>query len=187
MQRVQWMDPNWETSRGLGFGVYQYDGQTMVGHGGSCPGYRSTLSINPKEKRAAIVMINASGTNPGKYATALHKIWAKGEPKKDSLDLGDYEGLYSSQPWWSESYVQEWGDQLIEISLPSNDPSRWTKLKYIEGDTFRRIRDDETLGKLIYSDAMLPAKSLSIHLIIIIRIESSKPYFPLNTNLNNPA
>lgn len=147
MQRVHWLDPDWDTSWGLGFSVYQIGNETFVGHGGSCPGYRSTISMNPQKQKAAIAMINASGTNPARYASALHKIWAKSDAKPDSLDLSQYEGLYSVQPWWSESYILQWGDDLIEVSLPSNDPTQWTTLRHIEVDIFRRVREDDALGE----------------------------------------
>ena len=147
MQRVHWMDPDWDTSWGLGYSVYQSNGRTMVGHGGSCPGYRSTLSIDTKARRAVVVMINASGTNPGKYARALHNIWEQDHPKDSLPDFSDYEGLYSAQPWSSEGYVMQWGKDLISLSLPVDNPTNWTKLKYMEKDAFRRVRDNDELGE----------------------------------------
>ena len=35
-------------TRGLGFGVYDINGEKWVGHGGSCPGYRSQLYLSWK-------------------------------------------------------------------------------------------------------------------------------------------
>ena len=64
MQRVHWMDPDWTTSWGLGFSVSKQGTNTLVGHGGSCPGYRTTLQLDPKEKMAYSVMINAGGESP---------------------------------------------------------------------------------------------------------------------------
>ncbi|HEY7819591.1 MAG TPA: serine hydrolase domain-containing protein, partial [Vicinamibacteria bacterium] len=60
MQRVQWMDPDWKTSWGLGFSVSRRDDKTFVGHGGSCPGFRSDLLLQTNEKFAAVSMANAS-------------------------------------------------------------------------------------------------------------------------------
>ena len=68
MQRVQWMDPDGKLTWGLGFAVFQQNGTTYVGHGGSCPGYRTSLTLSPKSKIAVSCMINAQGTNPDKYA-----------------------------------------------------------------------------------------------------------------------
>jgi CubicO group peptidase (beta-lactamase class C family) len=45
MQRVQWLEPDWELARGLGFGVYKRGDHLYVGHSGSCPGYRSTVLV----------------------------------------------------------------------------------------------------------------------------------------------
>ena len=65
MHRVHWVDPDFETMWGLGFAVSRRDGGRSVGHGGSCPGFRSTLQLVPAKKMAGVVMINAQGTSPG--------------------------------------------------------------------------------------------------------------------------
>ena len=154
MHRVQWMDPDWERSWGLGFSVYQSDGVTLVGHGGSCPGYRSSLSLDPENKMAYTVMINASGTNPGKYANGIRKIMNKVKVKSDEkstteVKLSDYDGYYSSQPWGGERYITSWQGNLAILRLPTDNPQNFTVIKHIDGDTFRRVRDDDTLGEEI--------------------------------------
>ncbi|MBT29590.1 MAG: hypothetical protein CMO01_07995 [Thalassobius sp.] len=153
MQNVHWTDPNWETTWGLGFVVYKgANGNTWVGHGGSCPGYQTTLQIDLKNKRAFSVMINASGTSPTKYVRGINGIMSKTEsPKKESTkDLQEYVGYYSPQPWWSETYISTWNGKLVELDLPSDNPAEsMTFYKHIEGDTFRRIRDDNELGEAL--------------------------------------
>lgn len=160
MQNVHWTDPDWETTWGLGFVVYKGpDGNTWVGHGGSCPGYETTLRIDLKNKRAFSVMINANGTNPVKYVNAINailnkvKIPKKETPTDDKMEkknLQEYVGHYSPMPWWSEVFVSTWGDKLVRLGLPSNNPGEsMTFYKHIEGDTFRRIRDDEELGETL--------------------------------------
>lgn len=158
MQQVHWTNPDWKTTWGLGFVVFKgSNGNTWVGHGGSCPGYRSILQLDLKSKMAYAVMINAGGTNPGSYARGLQAILAKvkAAPKKadDATDnkkvnLSDYTGYYSNQPWWSEEYIGVWGDKLVTLNLPSRSPGEaMTMYKHIEGDTFRRIRDNKELGE----------------------------------------
>jgi CubicO group peptidase (beta-lactamase class C family) len=158
MQNVHWTNPDWKTTWGLGFVVYKgSDGNTWVGHGGSCPGYRSTLQIDLKNKRAYSVMINANGTNPAKYANGINAIIKKVKiPKKEETtyekienkNLQEYVGYYSPMPWWSEEYISTWGGKLVSLGLPSEKPGEsMTFYKHIEGDTFRRIRDDEELGE----------------------------------------
>jgi len=152
MHRVHWVNPDWKTTWGLGFSVREVDGRTMVGHGGSCPGYRSTLNIDPHKKQAFIVMINAQGVSPNKYASGIRDILKKATDKakeeKAAVDLEAYSGHYNAQPWWGETAVLPWQGKLAVFGLPSGNPAKsLTLLKHIEGDTFRRLRKDETLGE----------------------------------------
>ena len=156
MHRVHFTDPDWNTTWGLGFAIFKgSDGSTWVSHGGSCPGYRSAFLLNPKSKRAYVVMINANGTNPSKYARGMHDILKKAESDHNSKEenkrsLQDYVGYYSQQPWWSEVYVGSWNDKLVILDLPTDNPAdSMTFFNYIEGDTFRRIRDDDELGETV--------------------------------------
>lgn len=40
---------------------WRSDEKTFVGHGGSCPGFRSQLLLKPDEKIATVFMANAQG------------------------------------------------------------------------------------------------------------------------------
>lgn len=152
MQRVHWVNPDWKTTWGLGFSVREVDGRTMVGHSGGCPGYRSVLNIDTHKKQAFIVMINACGASPSKYATGMRDILKKAKDntkeEKAAVDLEAYAGHYDAQPWWGENAVLPWQGKLAIFGLPSENPAKsLTLLKHIEGDTFRRVRKDETLGE----------------------------------------
>ncbi len=154
MQQVHWTNPDWNTTWGLGFVVYKgSDNTKWVSHGGSCPGYRSVLMLNPKKELAYAVIINASGTNPGKYARGIHTILNKVksvEPDSSAkhLNLDQYVGHYDPTPWWSEEYVGILNGQLVVLSLPAEEP-QLTFLKHIEGDTFKRVRRDDELGETV--------------------------------------
>jgi len=182
MHRVQWMDPDWKTSWGLGFEVYQMDGKTVVGHGGSCPGYRSTLMMDPGKKQAFMVMINASGTEPGKYARGMREILKKAAAKKEgpttaSVNFEDYAGHYDRQPWWGETVILPWQGNLAMVSLPADNPVQgFTLLKHMGGDTFRRIRDDETLGEEVIFERDKAGK--------VIRFVQHSNYYPRIKDLN---
>ena len=156
MQNVHWTNPDWKTTWGLGFAVYKgSNGNTWVGHGGSCPGYRSTLQIDLKRKRVFSVMINASGTDPAKYVKGIDAIMEKVDSKKEdtSMDKGDlqqYVGFYSPLPWWGEVYISTWNGKLVELPLPAENPAEsMTFYRHIEGDTFRRVREDDELGETL--------------------------------------
>lgn len=153
MQRVHWVDPDWKVHWGLGFVVYQQGGKTLVGHSGSCPGYRTTLLLDPEEKLAFIVMINAMD-NPWPYATQMRNMFLKGRKETKTqpqrIDLSAYTGLYNAQPWGSEKKVLSWYGNLAILDLPTASPLEdMTLLQHISGDVFRRIRRDDGLGETI--------------------------------------
>ncbi|MEX2231143.1 MAG: serine hydrolase domain-containing protein [Cyclobacteriaceae bacterium] len=151
MQRVHWVDPDWKMHWGLGFVVFQNNGKTLTGHWGTCPGYRSILLMDPKEKLAFIVLINTM-ENPWQYASQIRNILQKGEKEKKSggsdIDLEEYIGLYNAQPLGSEKKVLSWYGNLAVLELPSQNPLEdMTLLQHVGGDVFRRIRRDESLGE----------------------------------------
>ena len=148
MHEIHWDDELTSVTRGLGFGVYNFDGENWVGHGGSCPGYRSQLYINTNKELAYSVMINSSGTSPTKYIDGIHEILSNVTLKKgeEINRFEEFEGKYISQPWVSETYVQSWGDNLALVSLPSDDPYI-SLYKHIEGDIFKKILNNNELGQ----------------------------------------
>ena len=150
MHEVHWDDELTSVTRGLGFGVYNFDGENWVGHGGSCPGYRSQLYINPDKEIAYSVMINSSGTSPTKYIAGIHEILSNVKIKKgeEINRFKEFEGRYISQPWASETYVQSWGNNLALVSLPSDEPYI-SLYKHIAGDIFKKILNNDDLGQVL--------------------------------------
>ncbi|HYD81184.1 MAG TPA: serine hydrolase [Paucimonas sp.] len=148
MQRVQWIDPDGKTTWGLGFAVTRDGNKTYVGHGGSCPGYRTALTMMPADKLGVIFMSNAM-VETSAYVRPLRKLLDKGkklEPAK--IDLETYAGRYVAQPWNGETVIVPWGAHLAVLDLPNNDPAGdMTVLKHVGNDTFRRLRDDESLAE----------------------------------------
>ncbi len=158
MHRVHWLDPDWKTTWGLGFSVWRHDDKTFVGHGGSCPGYRTHLSLRPQEKFAAIFMTNAQGVSTRMYTEQAYDILAPviaevmaspEEVQKSDAKLLQYTGQYE-RPLGGETVVLIWKGELAMLSLPTQNPlDSLTKLKHVRDQIFRRIRDDEELGEEI--------------------------------------
>lgn len=157
MQRVHFLDQDWRTARGLGFQVSQRNGKIFVGHGGSCPGYKTDLSMSPKDKIAVIVMTNANEVNPGDFSQEIFDIVAPritkaletpGQGRKAEPALAKYLGRYD-RPLGGETHVLVLDGELVMMSLPTDNPQRLTKLKYVGKDTFQRVRDDGELGEKI--------------------------------------
>ena len=159
MQRVHWVDPDLETMWGLGFSVSKNDGKVFVGHGGSCPGFRTQLLLKPDEKLATIFLANAQGVNTGEFVQQMYNIVAPaikaaGKPATSEAvqpppNLSRYAGTYESG-FGGEIAIVEWEDGLATLSLPTMDPVRGlAKLKKVGEHTFRRIRKDEALGETL--------------------------------------
>ncbi|NOR14733.1 MAG: serine hydrolase, partial [Candidatus Aminicenantes bacterium] len=158
MHRVHWLDPNWRTARGLGFSVSHRDNKIQVGHGGSCPGYRTQLSLRPKDKIAVVVMVNAQGVSPSAFSQEIFDfvspaiLEASEKPgqaiKRDPI-LERFVGRYD-RPLGGETHVFIQEGQLVLMSLPSNNPSdSLAKLKHIKDNIFRRVREDKELAEAV--------------------------------------
>lgn len=177
MHRVHWVDPDFETTWGLGFAVIRNQNKTFVGHGGSCPGFRSQLLMKPDEQIATVFMANAQGVNTGQFAQRMYEIMAPAikaaAPQKDeSADAPDpdpeqrkkaaakaaeaskalerYTGTYESG-FAGEIAVVVWEDSLAAFGLPTMNPVEGLmKLRKAGEHRFRRVReDDKTLGEAI--------------------------------------
>jgi CubicO group peptidase (beta-lactamase class C family) len=157
MQRVQWMDPDWKTSWGLGFTVMRWENRTVVGHGGSCPGFRTELALLPDEKIAGIAMVNAMGVDPNDFVLQMIKILSPalqkikdspGQGKAADPTLQKFTGLYRSA--WGEVAVIVWDDGLAAVELPGGNPLEgMEKMKWVEGLRFQRIRSNGEPGEEI--------------------------------------
>ena len=149
MHRVQYITPDRQTSWGLGFVSFQSDGQNIVGHGGSCPGYRSSLMLDPKNEVAIAVAMNTM-ENPGGLARSLAGLMGKrmgakeyAAPEGETIDLSDYAGTYNAQPWGRDYVVLPWAGGLIAVT-PSEDDIAGeirTRAKPLGNDRFQIMTD----------------------------------------------
>jgi CubicO group peptidase (beta-lactamase class C family) len=148
MHRIQFVDPIGKPSWGLGFTVDRQGGRTYVGHGGSCPGYRSALRMR-LDDQTAVVVLNTGANEPGPLVRAVFAVldrrtgfdWKGAAPAP--VPLEDYAGRYSEQPWWPESVLLPWAGGLAYTGLPTDDPVGDTDFfKPIGPDLFRRVRED---------------------------------------------
>ena len=156
MHRIHWLDPDWSSPRGLGFSISRRNDRTYVGHGGNCPGYKSQLSLRLKDKIAVVVMSNAHDVSPSSYGYEIFDLVAPaildavknpGKAKKPDPDLEKYVGRYE-MPIGRESMVVIWEGELATMGIPTSNPSP-SKLRRVEGNIFRRVRDDGELGEKV--------------------------------------
>ena len=161
MQRVHWIDADFTNSYGLAFAVWRSGDKTFVGHGGSCPGFRSQLLIKPDELMATVFMANAQGVDARQYTQRLYDIVGPivASAGKDSVrlvpqaadrSLNAYLGTYASTFSNTETAVVHWEDGIAMLSLPTTDPmNALAKLRRAGEHTFRRVRKDGAPGEPI--------------------------------------
>lgn len=152
MYRPHWVDPDFSTYWGLGFTVQKSGDDVFVGHGGSCPGFRTDVRLKADDKVGVIALANASGVDADAYTMAIYKIIA---PAIDSqtapkTDLSAYTGSYDNFPWGGETIVVAWGDDLAMVAVPSMEPMKTLQRFRKTGENqFRRVRDDGALGETV--------------------------------------
>ena len=160
MYRIHWAEPDFDTLWGLGFEVWKDDDSKMfVGHGGSCPGYRSHLLLMPGERIATVIMVNSSGVRTERFAQRLYDIVAPavkeatkepGKGKASDASLRKYAGTYDVQPWDGEVAILPWDEGLAMVAFPTMDPVKdLDRFKKVGEHRFRRIRKDDSLGEEI--------------------------------------
>ncbi len=150
MHRVHWLDDENGRMRGLGFSIWRVGDITVVGHGGGCPGYITNFLMSAKDQVAIVALTNA-GDGPAQRLTqnmlkTINAALKKAKtPSEDTMpDFSMYEGNYQAPPWGGEMAIRQWDDQLVAISIPSDDLEKaMTKLEHDDGHTFVRLTDDD--------------------------------------------
>ena len=114
MQRIHWLEPNWEAGWGLGFRIQRLKGKTYIGHGGAVLGYRTQLRICPKDKTAVIVFTNSDDGDPLMYVEKVYQwvipaLVKAAKPKKEPAKADPNWRLYVGK------YRDRWGDEQVLI------------------------------------------------------------------------
>jgi CubicO group peptidase (beta-lactamase class C family) len=148
MHTTQWPDPEW----GFGFSIWRMGDGVFVGHQGGCPGYKSQIILSPEDKIAVVVMINATDAPQFTLVFRAYEIMAPALRSRTGDDQprrwSKYTGYYTADESWSEAEVVEWEGSLAVMWVPTPDPvGSLIRLRRIEGEVFREVRGDGTLGK----------------------------------------
>jgi len=149
MQDTAWVNPPW----GLGFTLWYFNDDVIVGHQGGCSGYKSQIILCPETKIAVAVAINAKDAPQWSLAFVAYRIMAPallnpGGMNEVSSEWAKYTGYYTADDVWSDAEVFQWNDSLVMMWVPTQDPlNSITMLNRIEGNVFRQVRNDGGLGK----------------------------------------
>jgi hypothetical protein len=104
------------------------------------------------EDQTAVIVLDNSAETTSVFARAVfglldkRKSFAFKAPlPATGVNLEDYSGFYSQQPWESEEAILPWAGGLAVFDLPTDDPAGTMEfLKPKGGDVFRRVRKDGT-------------------------------------------
>jgi CubicO group peptidase (beta-lactamase class C family) len=136
MQRPQWVQPDWKSGWGIGFGITHTDERDLIGHGGGYPGYLTSTLISPQERVGVIVFTNSLDSQPQTVSERVFD-WvapaivraAKGESgEAPDPQWASYEGVYRAL--WSDTQVTVVDGKLRLFSprLP-NPKTDWMTLE----------------------------------------------------------
>ncbi|OKK02309.1 serine hydrolase [Streptomyces sp. CB03234] len=153
---------DWNGCYGLGLQLVRAGERTLVGHGGSLPGFLAGLWVSVEDGVAAVALANAtSGPMPGVVAAELVRIVADAEPRIPEpwrpLPEVDPALLELTGPWYwgTHSYglrvVADGGVELCPLRgqgrashFRAEGDGTWTGLDgYYAGETLRAVRRED--------------------------------------------
>lgn len=130
MQRIHWLQPDWQAGWGLGFYIWRKEKQTYIGHGGALQGYRTELQICPEDQVFVIVLTNADDGNPLMYVEKAFQwvapaILRAAQPSPEAKDAPAnwqlFTGKYRSS--WGDLQVLLFNGELVMIDPSQPDPT----------------------------------------------------------------
>ncbi len=129
MQRVHWLEPEWQAGWGLGFHILRLQNRTLVGHGGALRGYRTEIRFSPADRVAIIVMVNADDGEPRTFLDKAFEwltpaiVRAAAPPAPAAPDPGwqRYLGRYRNA--WGDAQVFVHNGRLTWIGPNLLDPT----------------------------------------------------------------
>ncbi len=156
MQRIQWLQPDWKSGWGLGWGIARRDDVTRIGHGGSVPGHRTQLSFAPSEKFAVIALTNSEDGRTSLYVNQAYTIVAPAiakavaemsKPAVADPAWNKYVGVYTFED--EEIHVAVLDGKLTIFDPAEDNP--WSSrviLEPVSGNTFRQ-KDGDASGETV--------------------------------------
>ncbi|MBY5160891.1 serine hydrolase domain-containing protein [Salsipaludibacter albus] len=165
---VALLDP--PLAHGLGLQVVHRDGRTMVGHGGSIPGFVATLFVDRDDHAGVVVLGNATHGFDGELATDLVRLARSVVPRTgptwtaqsdttpvDEL-VGDLVGTWYWGPRPLTVRAEAGGRLVVDLGQATRDTvldhvadERWIgRGGYWDGEPARVVRDDD--GRVSHLD-----------------------------------
>jgi CubicO group peptidase (beta-lactamase class C family) len=126
MHRPHALRPDWGQGWGLGWRLTRRDTGPLVDHGGSLPGYRSIVLLDPASRVGVILLMNADD-GPREMAAGMLKLVSGpiakaasgGATAAPAADLSRYQGLYRDRG--GESAYVAVADGRLQLLDPESD------------------------------------------------------------------
>lgn len=115
MQRLHWIDPDWQSGMGLAWELRRAGGQVRVGKAGTAPGYQSRIDIDPAAKFGVIVLANGYDSDPLMYTNQAFAIVAPAVARA----VARPGTAHSADPAWSKyvgTYTWKHADAQVLIA-----------------------------------------------------------------------
>jgi CubicO group peptidase (beta-lactamase class C family) len=147
-----------ESGYGFGLQIWERDGRTLVGHGGSMPGFLAALLVSPDDGLAAVTLANVTaGPAIGEIAPDLIDIVASNEPRlperwKPQLGIGPELLALTGLWYWGPraTVLRVLSAEVLELTPASgvgrgsrfraSGDGTWTGLDgYYTGETLRHV------------------------------------------------
>lgn len=184
MQRVHWVGADFdEPAWGLAYATRRYDGKTIWGHGGYCPGASTEFVMRLPSKISVVMMVNVNDLSPGAMVkdvyslteSAIKRVYSNEsnaqEPETDTesesdntaMNFSDYEGEYYAPNYDWDSYIGVNEDGLFAMAIFSPDPvgdmQTW---QHEEGDIFSRKRKNGSAAESIIFERDAAGKVVAV-------------------------
>ena len=160
MHRLQWINKNWNSGRGIGYSISKMNDMTIVGHGGWIEAFRSQILFCPEKKIGVVVMTNADDATPAYFTEQILQIIIQDIKNDDSAPPSPikaqwkkYKGLYKD-PWEWYYKILIINNQLYLYSYnypPEDNPlNSLTHLTYLQPHVYQFSSSNDVKYKLVF-------------------------------------
>ena len=147
MQREEWKVEGVDEHYGLGLSVHDVGGRRLVGHGGGYPGHATRTLLDPVDRLAVSVLVNAIDGPPLPLARVAVRLIDTAcehpvEAGPDAAGLDRFCGRYANL--WGVLDVVRLGGKLYAVSPVAPDPTEQPTELVPAGEAALRV--EETVG-----------------------------------------
>lgn len=155
MHTVQWMEPDWQSAAGIGFGLSRVADRVVVGHAGGINGFNTRILLLPGTKLGVAVFSNTNTEGPS-VRKALELLVPVLERVRGRMSPTDTTRAPAAWQRYAGTYEHTIGSD-IEIRLLQNHlvlaspdaPGEPGEPLTAVGSHRFRLKDDSTSGELV--------------------------------------